>query len=145
MSWSFCSSGNISALNKLKDVCFNILRGTRTQDSCRVCDLRSCNLLRRSFIAVTFLSTETILVRTPIQCRGLCLCNLLFEAKHFDPRAVVLSRLISRLKEAPLPTIELRTIFPESWPSCVLLFDLTNNHARVGAGQVSRSRAVESH
>jgi hypothetical protein len=73
---------------------------------------------------------------------GLCVCNLLFDTNNFGLGAILLSCLVFELQETPSAGIELRTLFPEFWPSYDLFLVSRNKHAKFGSNQFIRSRAI---
>jgi hypothetical protein len=100
----------------------NIFTGTRTQDSFRVCDLSSCNLLAETnnFVLYTILlclvskllktSSSKIEPRTVSRGCGLCFCNVLFQTNNFGLGIVLISCLGSELQETTSPGLKLRTL-----------------------------------
>jgi hypothetical protein len=83
--------------------------------------------------------------RTVFRDSGLCRCVVLFETNNFILGAVLLLCLISELQEPFSPEVELRTYFPEFWPSYVLFLVFRNKHAKFCANRYIRSRATTEH
>jgi hypothetical protein len=115
----------------------NIFIETRTQDSFRICDPSSCNIVDETnnfvlcAVLLSFLVSELQKPTSPrIEPRTFCrgcgphFCNLLFETNSFGLDAVLLSCLVSELQKPSSSGIELKTVF---WVCglcfCNLLFE----------------------
>jgi hypothetical protein len=107
--------------------------------------IRIVEYRRRKLLLFLNPSSPRLEPRTVFRCCGLSFCNLLVEIINFVLGVVLLSCLVSEPQEPPSAGLELRTHFPEFWPSYVLFLVWTNKHAKFGANQYIRSRAISKH